>query len=675
MILKEIKIEDFRQFYGTQEPIVFAEGNQNITIIFGDNGDGKTGIFRALMFALFGTQYLAQDDEKEDIHLVNMLKLKEKEGQPITAAVTVTFKHDFVTWILKREVVGIQNGGNIIEKTGEVKLNRIDADGNYSPETKTDEEEINKIINNVIDEKIKDFFLFDGEKIETLARTNREVKAEIKGAIIKLLQIDKVSKSLDILNNMYKAEHKAITVKSTSTDVRSAQVKLDSIEEEISITQELMDTYRENLIMCQMEIESTEEKLSEAKPIRELQNKISSLKKERDGRVELLDAHKKSLRESYFNMGHSIYMESVYPKTKSYLNQLLIKQKDLVPIEVIRSILIKNECICGESLEKNPEAFEHIKRLEKQYERSRITPFIGQVNGAIDDYEMKKDDVAIKIREMLTKIMEIKDEVEEYNDQIKDLQKLKSNKSKDESNLKSLEDKLNEHQSVEKDLKNDINRFELKIENLERNQNEAQREYDKVMGADESLRNDQKRLTYTRRLKDEFEKLFLEYSDEMRTQLMEETTIIFKNLIDKKDRDLIDRIEINPKYEIELHNWNGTKITQDISQGQRQIVALSFITALAKIAANGRESIDFPLFMDTPFGRMSGANRDNLIQNIPHLSSQWILLLTDTEFSESEELMVKSTGKLGKWYRLDQQKVYHTIIREVGLNEKMATRR
>ncbi len=47
--------------------------------------------------------------------------------------------------------------------------------------------------------------------------------------------------------------------------------------------------------------------------------------------------------------------------------------------------------------------------------------------------------------------------------------------------------------------------------------------------------------------------------------------------------------------------------------------------------------------MDTPFGRISGKNRDNLIENIPMLTSQWILLLTDTEFTVSEEMKIKST--------------------------------
>ena len=155
---------------------------------------------------------------------------------------------------------------------------------------------------------------------------------------------------------------------------------------------------------------------------------------------------------------------------------------------------------------------------------------------------------------------------------------------------------------------------------------------------------------------------------------MEETTEIFKKLIDKKDKALISKININHKYEIQVINRLETIITQDISQGQRQIVALAFITALAKVAGGDDSSIDFPLFMDTPFGRVSGNNRDNLIENIPSLANQWILLLTDTELTISEELKIKEVGKLGKWYKLNQISDGYSKIEEVSLDSKMATR-
>ena len=84
MILRKLILENFRQFKGLQE-IVFERDLPNITIIYGENGRGKTGLFRALLFGLFDDRKLSQDDNinSRDITLVNKQALNENEGIPV----------------------------------------------------------------------------------------------------------------------------------------------------------------------------------------------------------------------------------------------------------------------------------------------------------------------------------------------------------------------------------------------------------------------------------------------------------------------------------------------------------------------------------------------------------------------------------------------------------------
>ena len=86
-------MNNFRQYYGKQT-INFASEDRNITIIFGENGKGKTGIFRALMFALYNATHIQQDNPSEKIHLVNLRLLDEKPGTLCKASVTVLFEHN-----------------------------------------------------------------------------------------------------------------------------------------------------------------------------------------------------------------------------------------------------------------------------------------------------------------------------------------------------------------------------------------------------------------------------------------------------------------------------------------------------------------------------------------------------------------------------------------------------
>ena len=76
MILEQITVENFRQFRGRQS-LQFATGGpgkgKNVTVILGENGRGKTGLFRALMFCLYGDCSLAQDEDvkRGELRLVN----------------------------------------------------------------------------------------------------------------------------------------------------------------------------------------------------------------------------------------------------------------------------------------------------------------------------------------------------------------------------------------------------------------------------------------------------------------------------------------------------------------------------------------------------------------------------------------------------------------------------
>src|SRR5690625_246314 len=148
MRLIKIELNNFRQFYGEQT-IKFSQGEENITIIFGENGLGKTGIFRALMFGLYGSTHLLQDNPREKIHLVNFLALEESPNMPIEGSVKILFQYNDNKYELLRSVIGLKTGGNIKERIETARLNVIDEYGNYSADPIVDEDEITHIINGI----------------------------------------------------------------------------------------------------------------------------------------------------------------------------------------------------------------------------------------------------------------------------------------------------------------------------------------------------------------------------------------------------------------------------------------------------------------------------------------------------------------------------------------------
>ena len=85
MKLHRIELNNFRQFKGTQTIEFSSSSTKNVSVVYGENGRGKTGIFRALMFCLYGDRSLSQDElsgekKREGLILVNEVLLKESKG-------------------------------------------------------------------------------------------------------------------------------------------------------------------------------------------------------------------------------------------------------------------------------------------------------------------------------------------------------------------------------------------------------------------------------------------------------------------------------------------------------------------------------------------------------------------------------------------------------------------
>ena len=86
MIIKEIRIKNFRSYYGDNNHIDVTPG---LTLILGDNGDGKTTFFEALQW-LFNTTI-----EKGNLdHMSEMRKSKMEIGEQDEVSVFMSFDHD-----------------------------------------------------------------------------------------------------------------------------------------------------------------------------------------------------------------------------------------------------------------------------------------------------------------------------------------------------------------------------------------------------------------------------------------------------------------------------------------------------------------------------------------------------------------------------------------------------
>lgn len=86
MIIKEIRIKNFRSYYGDENVFNFSDG---LTLILGENGDGKTTFFEALQW-LFNTTV----DNGSLAHVSEMRKSELEVGEHDEVSVFMSFEHD-----------------------------------------------------------------------------------------------------------------------------------------------------------------------------------------------------------------------------------------------------------------------------------------------------------------------------------------------------------------------------------------------------------------------------------------------------------------------------------------------------------------------------------------------------------------------------------------------------
>ena len=332
--------------------------------------------------------------------------------------------------------------------------------------------------------------------------------------------------------------------------------------------------------------------------------------------------------------------------------------------------------MCDNDLKKHEQNKKYIESLletykhSESYELARI--LLKEAQDSLDEHKKSEQNFKSNLKSYKNLSNQISNEL----DAIKDLKDDIAISAKNSVDLADIQSMIEQEEIKKENAIREIALKENKLKELDEEKDNLEKHYQEILKKESRNEFDQSQLQILITLERELKDISKKFSEDVRVLLGKYTSDIFKKLIDKKDIEVINNVEIDGHFQIVAFNNNGYKITQDISQGQRQILSLSFITALAKLAVRegSVDKIDYPLFMDSPFNRLSGMNRDNLIEKIPNLTAQWILLVTDTELTPSEEKVFKSTNRLGKWYRINQVDIHHSEIEAVDLNETMSTR-
>lgn len=630
MIFNYIAFENYRPYYGTQKIELhkkkdeFTAYNQNITLVGGLNGAGKTSLINAFFICFYGRRKFSKD-EYEVIKNEAINRRYHREGGR-ESKIQLSFTDRTGTYVI--EITFMQDKKNEITESRKIFVDS----GDELREVTTAEEEFNEFIDQRIPIDVAPFFIFDAEKIrdlvgehdtkETIKAIQKIVSLELynqlyedlfkirnqdEAALAKTVkdedlqklsdELQKCATDLELLKSEEKPEEKKIEflnedkiylnqkrrLKLANSSATKEQInrRIGELENELKLIFTTLERYGRNSLP----------NLIAAPVVRELQKRI---KKEQN----YLDSMKKNATKfaPYDQFINQILNVEVNPPlNKEQKEQLKEKGKNVwakvnqvqeVKVEPINVLhlndLSQNEIqkILNSSLSSNVDVKGLVsKRIQIQGELQKL---LEQLNDAPDVIDTKEED------EKLAKISE-------------ELGALYAARKTRNESIRKLQDRhhqlLNEI-TRKRQAKSELGPVEQKMELMTR-----------LIGATKEF-IDQVTILKAKQLKNEIE------------------TILLK-LFRKRD---LHRVEFDPN-EFALKIYDEFDRQVDLtsrSEGEKQLIALSMIWALTKVSGT-----NFPFVIDTPLARLDSIHRANLVNRyFTNLSDQVIILTTDTEITK-----------------------------------------
>jgi DNA sulfur modification protein DndD len=678
MLIKEITLNNFRIYKGSNAINLLPDREKNIVVVSGKNGFGKTTFLMSLVWCLYGRQMEKVDElyQKEIAdkggygkYIGNTLnRLAKNEGET-KFSVSVIFRDVKIPEISCNEVKITRTFDTVTSTNDKVEV-LIDGFQNQliqdlTTEGKQDGEEI-FIRDFILPIEIAKFFFFDAEKIVSLAEINSpEQRRILSKAYTEVLGIKKYEDLKDQLENI-QDEYRKKSAKpqdrtefnQIETDIKNKLISIDEIDNQIQeLNQEKVEKQSEsNEIQMKLVQEGnmmTLEQLNDLKSNeRDLNNTISNLQNDLKDLFDLIPFGLAG--ETLMDVSSQLENEKNYKDNK--YKQDDVREKTIRILDDIEKEKKQFKGVIEVEIRDFYEA--QIKKLIKKHFFSDVPelPSIFKQLHDFSDTQTNELNTLVNhlkhtFRDAFTRLndnyLRSKNEIDSIRRKIR----LAEKDAEDEyiANLRTEKKRLDDRIfSIDKDiydLGEKIGGLKNEIKTLKQRQEELRKKIDDSRRYSEKDRKTQELVT---QLKDFIKDFKITTKKKLEENILNELNI----LMHKKGfihRVAVDINQAGDDVDINLFDVRNEKIDKgSLSMGERQMYASALLKSLVD-----ESDIEFPVFIDSPMQKFDKDHAENVIKEFyPNVSKQVILFpLIHKELTESEFDLLKSN--ISKAYIID----------------------
>ncbi len=623
MRINSIEISNFRQYQYLKLDFP-RNGSHDLHIICADNGVGKTNILNAITWCLYGDEPHLGSAATSLPRLNLAAKRKAKDNgqdeEVINVKIFVEDSNERIQFERKQRV--------LINEQFEVK----DEFFVYVSKSGMDavcksDEEANAYVEKYMPRRIRQYFYFDGEQLDSYFISDDSTK--IKETIHAISQVDVVTSVKERLQKIVVKKQNEAGKKTPKID--EINKELQKLDKELQEAKESFEAIKQAIAESTRIIKENSDHLSGQENLPELEAKYQKLKKLQCS----LQEKKSDLDKKIFAFVRDMKVcLTFYPAAKATLDVIEEKQANNalppdIDKEILEKIIITHKCgICGHVLTEDD--IQKIRdMLDKIQVSSQTSNLLMSIRDKLTDivnrgknYQIEKASIIKEQKELETRIQECDQDLQDVDDQI--------SKFSNKEQVIQWHNERKKHEHLK-----DINlqkkgALEIQMNTIDEKMKSANDKLSKELAKEEQLKQLNAERGFLLKVKSIVEEIENEMMGEVKDKMQERTRDFFLDLIWKKN--VYTQINLDDAYQLDLIHKDGYSCVGSCSAAERSLLALAFTLALHEVS--GFSAL---LFIDTPVARVTSQNRTNFANVLGKVSEnkQLIMTFTPDEYSEN----------------------------------------
>lgn len=625
MRIENLTLKNYRQLKNVD--IYFAKKKTNdLHVIIGKNGTGKTNILNSINWCLYGDEpHLSKESQQLPIlNLKQISEIKETTDAEVLVKLHLKTENGVSITVSRKAIYRVYVDEKMpAHQRTDVEVCVPDAKGNVEIKMGENAE---SFIERIVPKSIREFFFFDGERLDTYFK--EATVQNIRHAIFLISQIDlledKIEKRLkEFLKDLQKEAGK------NNPNIEIIRNNLQEVEDNLSTHISNQTEFLKQKTIANKEIKGYDERLRGIPDIAALEEEKQSYKTTNKKAREIRDEYANKKTESLYRNGFMLMLWPSLKKTIDIINEKREKNELPPPIDMRLLSNSLEECICklcGQDIDKK--SIEQIKKLIKKIKFSpEDSKFLLEVEPLMHKIKMEVAEYENVMKNLTHQIINYEKELEKYTKRIENIDSKLSGYNQEK--VRSWHKRRKDQEELKERYIQQLAEEMVRIKSCEEKQKELEEELENALKKEKKsgkLRKDIEFCSEAHNIIKDTKEVIMKITREKIEKVTQE---IFFDLVWKSKT--FKEIHILDSYDLELIHTMGYECLGSISAAERELLALSFTLALHEVSG-----FDSPFIIDTPVARVTDENRENLGRIFANVGEkkQIILLFTPNEYSE-----------------------------------------